>query len=248
MEEVNKKSETNKNTFKDAKTKKRNWTFVLYPESAPSDWRDILTQTGLTIAVSPLHDKDINPDGEPKKAHYHIILCYEGPTTGSIVKKLVDELNQPIPQPIDSVRGLYRYFTHKDNPEKAQYNENNITTINGFDISNYADLSVREKEKIKAELMTLIDEAEIHEYSTFMKIVKSLNKPDYFHIASTNTIFFNTFITSLRNIAISPKRRRHEKNNKIVFIDEETGEVIIQEPDYRETEEPKIIETEEPKK
>lgn len=61
--------------------KKRYWAFVLYPESAPENWKEILQQTGLSCCVSPLHDKDINPTGEPKKAHYHIILCYSGPTT-----------------------------------------------------------------------------------------------------------------------------------------------------------------------
>ena len=55
--------------------KKRNWAFVLYIESAPSNWLDILIKSGLSFAVSPYHDKDINPDGEVKKAHYHIILC-----------------------------------------------------------------------------------------------------------------------------------------------------------------------------
>ena len=43
--------------------KKRYWAFVLYPESAPSDWKDILQSTGLVCAISPYHDKDINPDG-----------------------------------------------------------------------------------------------------------------------------------------------------------------------------------------
>lgn len=42
--------------------KKRNWAFVLYPESAPADWREQLQKTGLQCAISPLHDKDMNPD------------------------------------------------------------------------------------------------------------------------------------------------------------------------------------------
>ena len=60
--------------------KKRNWTFLVYPESAPADWVSKLQATGLPVAISPLHDKDINPDGELKKAHYHVIVCYSGPT------------------------------------------------------------------------------------------------------------------------------------------------------------------------
>ena len=65
-------------TDKDKKVKirKRNWAFVAYPESLPGDWQEILTQTGLPIAISPLHDKDENPDGTKKKPHYHVILVY----------------------------------------------------------------------------------------------------------------------------------------------------------------------------
>ena len=40
--------------------KKRNWAFVVYPESAPSDWIEQLQQRGVVGAISPLHDKDLN--------------------------------------------------------------------------------------------------------------------------------------------------------------------------------------------
>ena len=61
--------------------KKRNWGAVVYPESAPEDWEEILKLKGISWARSPLHDSDINPTGEPKKAHYHIIISFPGPTT-----------------------------------------------------------------------------------------------------------------------------------------------------------------------
>lgn len=58
-------------TDKDKKVKirKRNWAFVAYPESLPKNWQEILTQTGLPVAISPLHDKDVNPDKTVKKPH-----------------------------------------------------------------------------------------------------------------------------------------------------------------------------------
>lgn len=61
--------------------KARYWWFVLYPESAREDWRDWLQSTGLPFAISPLHDKDKNPDGTDKKPHHHIIIAFNGPTT-----------------------------------------------------------------------------------------------------------------------------------------------------------------------
>ena len=95
--------------------KKRNWAFVLYPESAPEDWRERLKISGLMSAISPLHDRDVNPTGEPKKAHYHVLLVYSGPTTYGAVEKFTKSLNATIPQALESVRkGLNPNLTTRD--------------------------------------------------------------------------------------------------------------------------------------
>ena len=54
----------------------RYWTIVVYPDSAPQDWRQKLD--GLQWVESPLHDKDVNADGTPKKAHWHIMIFNSG--------------------------------------------------------------------------------------------------------------------------------------------------------------------------
>lgn len=225
--DINNQDEKEK-AYKHAKTKKRNWTFVLYPESAPADWKERLQATGLEVAISPLHDKDKNPTDEIKKSHYHIILCYNNTVTGRMVKELVDSLNQPIPLPIDSVRGLYRYFTHKDNPEKHQYDERDITTLNGFDIRNYSDLSSGDISKIKLELTKFIKEAGLVEYSDFIDEVIALEKPDYFLIASTNTIFFDSYLRS--------KRHSITQGKNVIICDKDTGEVLAEVDNNKERE------------
>lgn len=179
--------------------KKRYWAFVLYPESAPENWREILQQTGLSICVSPLHDKDINPTGEKKKAHYHIILCYSGPTTFKCVKAITDSLNQPIPIALEQVRGYFRYLTHKDNPEKYQYDEKEITTINDFDIDNYNDLSVSQIKTIMIDIQKIIRDNDILEYCDLLDFLLDSELFSYLDVAQNHTILFNTYITSLRN-------------------------------------------------
>ena len=72
--------------------KKRNWAFTAWPDSLPQDWKERLEQTGLPVAISPIHDKDVNPDGTPKKAHYHVMLFYSGTTSYNVVKLLTDSL------------------------------------------------------------------------------------------------------------------------------------------------------------
>lgn len=185
--------------FMSRNVKKRNWAMVLYPESAPDDWRVKLQETGLQCAISPLHDKDINPTGEPKKAHYHVILCYSGPTSFNVVRALCEELHQPIPQPLEQVRGYYRYLTHKDNPEKAQYSEDDITTINGFNIFDFCELSRAEVTEIKQRLQTLIRNLDLLEYSDFMDYLQDNDLKTEYEVASNNTYFFEKYITSRRN-------------------------------------------------
>lgn len=180
--------------------KKRYWAMVLYPESAPKNWRDKLRETGIQCAISPLHDKDINPDNTPKKAHYHIILCYEGPTTYKNVCSLTESLNQPIPQPLEQLRGYYRYLIHKDNPEKYQYDESMITTINGFDISNYLDLTSTQVIAILKQITQFIDDNNITEYCELIKIFRENDfYSQFLDIAINKTFFLNSYICSYRN-------------------------------------------------
>lgn len=177
--------------------KKRHWAFVLYPESAPSDWREQLQSTGLPYAVSPLHDKDLDPTGEPKKAHYHIILCFSGPTTFNSVKAITDGLQQPIPQPLELVRGYYRYLIHEDNPDKYQYNKSDIFTCNGFDISDFVELTKSEVAKIIKEIQKAILAADIREYCDLLDFLLDYNNT-WYDVAVNHTITLNAYLKSRR--------------------------------------------------
>lgn len=178
-------------------SKKRNWGFVLYPESAPEDWIEILKIKGMAWACSPLHDKDLNPTGEKKKEHYHIILSFANPSSFNNVKLITDELNQPIPIPLESVKGYYRYFTHKDNPEKYQYDEKEIKTYNGFDVNDVLN-SFEVFECIKT-IQALIIENGIIEYSDLMDYLLESEYMELWNVAASHTLFFNTYITSKRH-------------------------------------------------
>lgn len=187
--------------------KKRNWAFVLYPESAPDDWRDQLQKTGLQCAISPLHDQDLDPNGEPKKAHYHVILVYSGPTSFNVVKGLCDTLKQPIPQPLEQVRGYYRYLTHKDNPEKAQYSDSDIETINGFNICDFVEMTKSEVVAFKKKLQQLIRDFDIFEYADLMDLLADSQMNEEYEVASNHTYFFDKYIASRRNKGISEGRK-----------------------------------------
>lgn len=77
--------------------KGRDWAFIVYPESAPENWREILDETHIRWIESPLHDKDLNPDNTPKKPHWHVMLSSDGPISLKAVTKIVEPLNVPAP-------------------------------------------------------------------------------------------------------------------------------------------------------
>lgn len=208
------------NNIEKSIVKARYWSFVCYPESAPADWIERLQMTGLPFAISPLHDKDINPTGEAKKEHYHVILCYSGPTTFSNVKKnITDVFNQPHPQYLQSVKGMYRYFTHQDNPEKYQYDKKDIRCFGGFDINDYAELSISDEDRCYDAIEEIIYQnkiTELHELTVFLKNNNLLELKTFLR---RHTYYIEKLICSLRNSQYFAKLEEYD-------IDPKTGEII----------------------
>lgn len=49
------------------KEKTRYFTFLLYPDSSPKDFKELLDDLNVPIAISPLHDKDLREGDEVEK-------------------------------------------------------------------------------------------------------------------------------------------------------------------------------------
>lgn len=119
--------ENQKNEKKQKNAKSRNWAILVYPESCPENWEDYLK--GLQYCYC-LHDKDVvKSTGELKKAHRHVIISFDGPTTFNVVRELTESLNGPIPQVVRSLRGAIRYLIHADNKDKYHYNREDIVSV-----------------------------------------------------------------------------------------------------------------------
>lgn len=114
----------------------RVWAAVVYPESAPDNWRQLLDDEHIEWAESPLHEFDVNEStGEVKKAHWHIVLAFDGPKSYEQVRDLLAPLHCTVPQKCHSLKGAVRYFAHLDNPEKHQYSPSDIVGHGGFDVA-----------------------------------------------------------------------------------------------------------------
>ncbi len=191
--------------------KKRNWAFVIYPESVIENWIEQLQLTGLSIAISPLHNRDVDfTTGEIKKEHYHVIVNYQGPTSYNVIKKITDKFNATNPIPLESIKGYYRYFTHKDNPEKYQYDESHIKTLNGFNVRNFIDYTRTETLEIIKNIHTYIRNNNILEYCDLLDMLYEDNLFDEYEIAINKTILFCNYIKSRKF-----KIKEIEQENKL---------------------------------
>lgn len=180
-----------------AESRKRNWVFVIYPESAPENWRAQLKAMLVPGFISPLHDKDFNSDGEPKKPHWHVILTFKGLKSYEQVKKITDELNAPAPQVCKDVRAYARYLCHLDNPEKAQYEPAQVENMCGTD---YFE-NIRSAADTDTALGEMMDWCMKNRCCSFYHLSNyaRMNRPDWFRVLTQQrTQFLVAWLKSMK--------------------------------------------------
>lgn len=157
----------------------RNWCFVMYPESCPENWLEIMVDYAAPFAISPLHDRDENADDTQKKAHWHVTVSHPGNKSYEQVKELTDKLNATVPKKVLNMVGNIRYMIHKDNPEKAQYQKQDIICGCGFDIEQYMSRTKTESRQIMREIYSFIRESNVNEFCDLMDYAFD-NEPEWF--------------------------------------------------------------------
>lgn len=181
-------------------TRTRNWSCIIYPDSAPTNWIDILDEFHLEWVQSPLHEFDTNPTGEVKKPHWHILLMFGGVKTYEQVLEITDKLNCPRPEKCHNAKALVRYMAHLDNPEKYQYSINEIVPHGGVDVAEMLRPSSSERYSLISEMISYIREQGVTEFSDFLDYA-AINHPDDWLpiILDHSTIVLDKYITSQRH-------------------------------------------------
>lgn len=173
----------------------RNFATVVYPESAPEDWQEILSQQFVPAFISPLHDKDVNPTGEPKKPHYHVVLMFDGVKTREQAQDIISKINGVGCEVIQSIRGYARYLCHLDNPEKAQYKQEDVRSLCGADYPGTIGL-VTDKYKAISEMIDYCREYNIYSYSDLLEYCR-MERFDWFRVLCDNgTVVMKEYLKS----------------------------------------------------
>ena len=163
----------------------RNFATVVYPDSAPSDWVERIIQYHVACLISPLHDKDVNPDGEIKKPHYHVLFIFETPKDfENQVKPMFDYIGGVGRELVNSARGYARYLCHLDNPEKYQYDTKEIKQYGGADYLSLTNLPTDDIFQLK-EIFSFIRTNQITSFALLMDYCAEY-RPEWFSTIATS--------------------------------------------------------------
>lgn len=179
----------------------RVWTFLIYPDSQPDDWLFQLRQLLVEGCVSPLHDKDVNGDESEKKAHRHVMLCFDGKKSYAQIKKIsVDLMHGTVPQRVNSMRGMVRYMVHLDNPEKHQYDMDDIVPLCGFDVNGALDVSGARLRQCVRDMEFFVYEHNFTEYAEFSHYCLLNNTEWHTVLTERRSQHFKLLLASQRGI------------------------------------------------
>lgn len=195
--------------------KTRNYATVVYPESAPENWRDILQGQLVPCFISPLHDKDINPTGEAKKPHYHIMYVFDSVKTPIQARELFEQFGGVGCEIVNSLRGYARYLCHLDNPEKTRYDSKDVVTYGCLDYHDICTITLDKYRAIK-EMMVFCEQNHLYSFSK-LSFYASEYQFDWFRIlCDCGAVFMKEYLKS----AFYDKQ--NERNAKVQCSSEET--------------------------
>ena len=179
------------------------WTFLIYEESAPENYLDVLEDINVPFVLSPLHDKDVNKEtGEVKKSHKHGAFYFSSLKSYSQISELIkDKLNGPAHvEPVMSPKGMYDYFVHADNPDKTPYDINDIESGCGFELDKF--LVQQNSDDFTTKVIDTIEENDITEFGELVWYARD-NNSALLGLIIERTYFFARYLDSRRH---NPKR------------------------------------------
>lgn len=187
----------------------RVWAAIVYPESAPENWRQILDDEHIEWAESPLHEFDVNEStGEVKKPHWHIVLAFEGKKSYEQVCDILSPLNCTVPQRCHSIKGAVRYMAHLDNPEKYQYSPSAIVGHGGFDVAAQLVATSARRYELIRDMQSWCFREDCNEFADLMDYAAREHFDDWYPLLCDSCAFVMTQF--LRSRRAKRERRKPE--------------------------------------
>ena len=103
----------------------RKFTAIVYPDATDYNGTcdDVISRVenwGFPEWAYILHDKDVNPDGTPKKPHYHVVVKKQSPTSLITVSRQLGIPSNYV-QPVRNWKKMIKYLVHDEQEDKIRY-------------------------------------------------------------------------------------------------------------------------------
>ena len=176
--------------------KRRHYATILYPESAPANWLDYLSETHMKVLVSPLHDQDVKEDGTTKKPHYHVLLSFDGPVVADRAADLFQQIGGVGLEKVDSYVGMARYLCHLDERDKLHYSPTQVIALGGAD---YFDIIQKPSDKyfVIGEMIDFCSNEKIYSYASLLKYARANDFSWFRVLCDSGTVVMREFLKSL---------------------------------------------------
>ena len=173
----------------------KTWATIVYSESAPPNWIEILKEQHIPAFVSPKHDKDLTDDGTLKKEHYHVMLLFEGLKSVEQAKEVFEKIGGVGVELVNCTRAYARYLCHLDNPDKVQYDANEVISIAGADYTEMLNTSPNTY-TIIAEIIEYCQQNDIDSYA-YIRLYSKNKRSDWFKVLCySGTLLIVQFLKS----------------------------------------------------
>lgn len=184
---------------KNRKGKQRKiWWGYLYEDSAPEDFLDRMRESGHE-GLAMRHDRDCTAAGEPKEAHWHVVVRFSHAVAAKEAKELLTSfgVKEQSVQYRDSWTAVARYLCHMDDPNKAQYNPADVIEFGGADylaaINRTAD-----KYRIINEMCDWAIENHIYSFRLLVDYARANNTEWFMALSDNSAIFMREYLKSYR--------------------------------------------------
>lgn len=180
------------------------FTFLLYIESAPKNWLQILKDWHIPMYIS-VHDKDEvdHETGEIKKAHIHILVLFDSMKGLDCLDELIEAVNGVKPPLhkyiVQNKRSMARYLAHMDedpNEKYPYYLDPNHKVIEIGGIEPYNELCKGADEAKRAEMDATIDIQDycekmgISNVATFLRVCRATEHKEWIEIVQKYSYFW----------------------------------------------------------
>ena len=184
------------------------FTFLVYPESAPSDWIEILRNFHIPMYLSQHDmDDDMGHDGK-KKEHYHVMVMFDSLKPLDCCDKMIEAVKGVKP-PIDdfvvkSKRAYARYLLHYDDPAKyPYYKDHQVIELSGAD--SYDEVIKSKSQQDFEEMQTIQDIQDYMEknhicnFAAAQKLVRHTGNTEWFQCMKINAYYFHAWFKSFND-------------------------------------------------